>query len=480
MPEIKHIEKTKQKMIITSLIVSDIFSREIIPILKINKTLTHEVFSGYYNIVLKWIMSYYEKYECAPKKNIQNIYEVEIENSRFEKEDVNLISMFLENLNDTYEREENYNEQYVIDQAKLFLRECNLEVLQKKIDEAKADGQLDEAENLINNFYRIDRETAVHQITDIFNEIDKVVEEISKRREILFKFPGALEKCIGGVYRGSFVCVVGPAKRGKSWWLEEIGVQAALQNLRVIVFNLEMSHEEYEQRLCQNFLGEVSYLDGEFVEVEVPTFVRHGEKYIIENITYKKRGIHPKRVSKKLKNMRSKVRSGQLKVVSFPANTMTIGRMDAVLDDLVLYENFVPDVIIVDYADIILSTSSDEHRHKIDDKWKNLRGLAQKKHCMVVTGSHSNRATFLRDITQSDPSEDYRKLNHVTLMLGLNQTSKEEKKGIMRINQLANRHHRFNPESYVVVLQCLEIGKCLLDSKYYKDIDYKEIFKDEE
>ncbi len=139
-----------------------------------------------------------------------------------------------------------------------------------------------------------------------------------------------------------------------------------------------------------------------------------------------------------------------------------------------------PDVIVVDFADAILSTSKNEYRHEIDEKWLNLRSLAQQKHCIVVTGSHSNRATFSRDITQADPSEDYRKLNHVTHMIGLNQLPKEKRKGIMRINQLANRDHDFNQESFVVVLQCLEIGKCLLDSKYSGHVDWKEVFKDDE
>ena len=54
--------------------------------------------------------------------------------------------------------------------------------------------------------------------------------------------------------------------------LAEFALQATFQGLRTFIINLEMSPEEYTQRLCMNILGEVSFVDGECEEIDVPYF----------------------------------------------------------------------------------------------------------------------------------------------------------------------------------------------------------------
>jgi len=135
------------------------------------------------------------------------------------------------------------------------------------------------------------------------------------------------------------------------------------------------------------------------------------------------------------------------------------------LDNLEHYDDFVPDVIITDYADITRSENRGEKRHQIDEIWLGHRFISQERNCLVLTASHSNKATFDRDIRQGDLSEDYRKLNHVTWAGALNQNEEENEQGIMRLSVLADRYQRFNGMNEAKVLQCLDIGQVCLDSR---------------
>lgn len=480
MPEIKKIQNNEQKIVIISLIVSDVFCREIIPVLKINKELTFQTFSNYYRVVLNWILEYYEKYKVSPKKDIQKIYESNRDN--MDEEDAEFLEDFLENLNDKYEREENYNEQYVIDQSLLFLRKKNLEILEKKISSARKNGEIDEAEKLLNNFREIKNKTEIYKVTDIFEDMDVMSNCYKIEEERLFKLPGVLGDKLGYFVRGDFIAIIAPAKRGKSWWLSELAYQGLSWNLRVALINLEMAHTKCEQRFCQNFLGEIRRVENTekgYDIIDVPYFQKEDNgKYTVKYRKKEKIGLNDKEIRKKLKSMKKLNKKGGLKIISFPAGTLTVNKLEEVCDDLLL-DGFPVDVIVVDYADIILSEKKQEHRHQIDGKWQGLRSLAQKKHCLVATGSHSNKSTFTKDIAQNDLSEDYRKLNHVTMGLGLNQKAEEIDLGLMRVNVVAHRDRRFNPEAFILVLQNLEIGKCYLDSKYLKNVNYKEILKGE-
>ena len=77
-------------------------------------------------------------------------------------------------------------------------------------------------------------------------------------------------------------------------------------------------------------------------------------------------------------------------------------------------------------------------------------------------------------------SEDYRKDNHVTLSIGLNQTPEEKRAGVMRFNIPFKRHGYFNVKDFLVVLQSIKIGKCLIDSKKMKNVNYKSIVEDKD
>jgi len=472
MPKIEKIQNNEIKQLIISLIVSDKFCQEIMPIFSRNKDLFYNTFTSYYKIVLDWIIDYWQKYKLSPKKQIQDLYKNN--KNMLDESDQDLIFDFLKHLSDKYERDDNFNEQYAIDQSKVFLRQKNIDILNKKIKEAQSEGNIEEAEKLITSYKEIERTTELYQVTDIFNDVDDVDDCIKQTEERLFKLKGALGKQLGWFIRGDFFAVVGPAKRGKSWQLLEIGMYAAMKGFRVLHFNLEMSHNKCRKRVYQNLIGELSDVEDKeagFDEVEIPFFNKDQDRCFVDKKIKRKRGLDSKRIKNKLESMKRMIK-GNLKLVTFPAGTLSLKKLEQVSDDFVM-DGFVPDVIVVDYADILAANEKRDHRHEINNKWEGLRGVAQKKHCLVVTGSHAAKTTFEKDIKQSNLSEDYRKLNHVTLAIGLNQVGTDIDNGVMRINILVHRDKKFNPNDFIITLQSLDVGKCHLASKFLNEVDYE-------
>jgi replicative DNA helicase len=160
-----------------------------------------------------------------------------------------------------------------------------------------------------------------------------------------------------------------------------------------------------------------------------------------------------------------------LRLKSYPAYSANIQTIKRDLEILEITEDFVPDVIIVDYADILSPESSQfEGRDRYDETWKMLKNLAAVKHCLVVTASQSNRKTLdKKDVKASDISEDIRKVAHVDAMFSLSQTPEEKSKGTMRLGVVAHRWRDFNELSHCTVLQQLQTGQVALDSEINRE-----------
>ncbi len=463
----KTINTEPEKIIVTGLITSDKFIKIVEPFLKKSISMLQ---TSYGRIVINWCLDYYNKYHVAPKKNIQQIYKNKKE--EVDEETLEIIGELLNGLSENYSREANYNEEYAIDQSLSYLNEIKLDDLLDKIKEAKEKKQFDKANGLIREYKKLEKTSYVP--IDVFREIDKVVSLMNEEKDGLFSFPGALGELLGPADRGDLIGVAAPSKRGKTFWLIEFGIRLSMIPLRVAYFNLEMSNKKMVIRIYQNVLGELKYVNSKIKKiVKIPYFEEDEEKEGKYNIKYneiEKRGLNDETVGNKAKAMNTLAHSGRFKLFCIPNSAVTIEQLDEHVSALVTNENFIPDVIIIDYADIIKPSFKEDHRNQIDHTWRNLRKMADEKHCLVITASHCNKKTLEKDIRQGDLSEDSRKLNHVSLMFALNQNKRDRELGMMRISVLASRYEDFQVENEVVVAQNLAIGKPFLDSRWKRDV----------
>jgi intein/homing endonuclease len=130
-------------------------------------------------------------------------------------------------------------------------------------------------------------------------------------------------------------------------------------------------------------------------------------------------------------------------------------------------EGFIPDVILIDYADLLVDQSQKEERHRQNKIWKDLRGLNQKRKCLLITATQTDANSYNNDLlTLDNYSEDKRKYGHCSAMYGLNQDHswREKELGIMRLNEIIMRKGNFSSLNQVHVLQNLAIGRPVLGS----------------
>jgi hypothetical protein len=163
---------------------------------------------------------------------------------------------------------------------------------------------------------------------------------------------------------------------------------------------------------------------------------------------------------------------GNLRLSTHVNGTLSVKNIRTYLELWKKQDNFVPDAVIIDYADLLVPEFHTDFRHQQFEIWKALRGLSQDKshgEPLVVTATQSDARSYDQNLLRmSNFSEDKRKLGQVTALYGLNQDKhgREKKIGLVRINELVKREGTFSENEVIVVLQNLKRGQPCLQSYF--------------
>jgi replicative DNA helicase len=444
----------QEKNIITYMIVSTDFLKEIAGIINFN------LFeSDYAKEVSRWVLEYYLQYKEAPKREIENIYKLKAE--KLQENIAENIFIFLSALSERWEDKQLQNKNFNIKLALKYFREQSLKKLVKDIELQLNLKKIDNAENLISDFKKIKKIDL--DVVDFFKDYKRIQKAFTDEQEKMFKFPGALGECVGDFLRGDLSAFAGAIKRGKSWWLWYSSQIAAKNGWNVLYISLEMPLNQVIKRA---YISQVKKSDT-LEEFLYPYFENQEDDNDCAICTkiIKKSLIKVSEMKNALKQLRVKYRKGNIKLTSLPAGS-DIASIISVLDNLYNYNNFCVDVVVIDYADL-LSSKEKEYRHKIDDIWKNLRALAQQRDIHIITATQGNRNSFNGNIGENSIAEDYRKLAHVSKMIGINRDITDKENKSVRINQIVDRNVESMKEA--TVLQCLEIGQVCITSRFRKE-----------
>ena len=445
-----------ERDIIYQLIVSDKFCREIIPIL--NPKLLEIV---YVRTVAIWIKDYFQKFKESPKKNIIKLYRAHLDELKDEDLQNNILT-FIEKLDRDYEKIKISNEDFAIQNAIKYLRMRSLKNFSEDIDAFINSGDIEKAESCVTKFRKV--EIASGEGVSILDDFDIVTEAFTEEQDKLFSMPGDFGKLMGDIHREDFIAFLAPMKAGKTFSLIDVGIEGLKNNLKVVMFSLEMSRANMIKRVWKALSGQCT----EDMEIEIPYFVEDGEKWRIEKKIVNKKASTVLEVQKKQKSLKRLFRGGSFRIYGEPAYSLTVEGLENRLDDLA-YEGFYPDMIIVDYADIMAPSEKGEYRQQLDGIWKRLRALAQKRKAVVFTASQTNRGALSREVEAEDVAEDVRKLAHVTSMVSISKTKYCKQNNIAIYSQMAVREGQ--PETRkVIATQCLALGRPVIDSHWKDDV----------
>ncbi len=149
--------------------------------------------------------------------------------------------------------------------------------------------------------------------------------------------------------------------------------------------------------------------------------------------------------------------------------SLTVAMINADLKILRDEEDWTPEVLLIDYMDLLapdLDTLRLSGRDQENKKWQRTRRLSQEwSDMLVLSASQSDAQGFDKVLLdRQNYSEDRRKLDHVTGMIGINMSNDEKLMGLARLNEVISRET--DGTKIVKVLHRLEIGRPVLYSFY--------------
>ena len=136
----KKVDIEIEKQLLIGLIVSDTFLKRIIKVVDMNLL---ELDTS--RILVKWVVSYFKKYNKAPGNMIQRIFEEQ--NVLLDDAECDWIENFLINLNNEYEKK-GFNEAYLFDRCVEYFKKQHLKKSSKKIMSLLEQGKIKDAEDI--------------------------------------------------------------------------------------------------------------------------------------------------------------------------------------------------------------------------------------------------------------------------------------------------------------------------------------------
>ena len=393
-----------------------------------------EHFDGAYHDIAAAVISYRKRYSKPPgRTHLEDLFS----RAKLDPSD-RKTHAFRRTLLNLAALAENINAEYIASRTQDHIRSQKLKTALLQANERYLQGGDDavqEVEGILQGALRF-RETTLDAGT-FLHQIERSSLFAPKEDERVFVPLGIpeLDKVGIGPTAKRLMLYIGPKSSGKSWASVHVGKQALIQKYKVVHIVLEMEeHPELLDRYLQSFFGLATrpdaYIKTNFELDDLGRFV-----------SFKSRKVKPKldftdpAVKKWLRN---KVGAGgtrfeRLVLKAFPSGSLTMAGLRGYLDYLELTQKFIPNVLVVDYPDLMRHDHRDL-RLSLSRTFVELRGLAAERNLAVFTPTQSGRDSLgARKVRGRNVTEDVSKLFTADTVLAFSQTEAEERHGLGRL-----------------------------------------------
>lgn len=415
-----------------------------------------------YKIALK-CKQHYTKYHKSPSKEIHDYIEGVVSSSKDEVEIANL-QKILHHVSSLRRSVRNKaKDAYLLDLVRKHFRENKLSILLNNARDSLDAGDVSKVEDVLNKA-RISLRPP--QYVNIDPQNPTFIETVLKAREkSIIPLEGALAKFFGPHLRKeNFVAFQGAEKSFKSTWLLELSYRALKAKLKVFFVGIcDMSASQYAKRFYSRLLGR-PWLKGSFYvpvdwkptdgPIQLPKFKK---KYYDTSVT-------KSQVVEVLEKFTQKYLGGKLSsyLKFFSVGDISVSGIISLLEQLKGVEGWIPDLIVVDYADRISPPKHTQDKlTQIDFNWSQLREMAFTYNALVVTATQGRRSIYKGFLqTRDDVADQKTKTGLVTGMVGLCATEEELKLHVRRLNWIVCREQTTH---YITTAACPEISNpCIL------------------
>lgn len=227
---------------------------------------------------------------------------------------------------------------------------------------------------------------------------------------------GSLDNLLyGGFGINEIAIFMAPPGRGKSFALLNMMYSAMLAQKNVLYVTFELSEKAVVKRLYSR----ISYSSRKEM-LDEGMVVKSAEKFFTLS---KARG----------------------RIVYAPSKTMTVEGLEMLIDQSSMYFDFNPDIVIVDYLDLLAPRKDDlrlDIRHRLRGITDDLRSIALRRGIAVVTATQANREALSKlKPTEANVGESFGKVEVADVVIAICQTDDERKLKRARLAMLKNRDY---------------------------------------
>lgn len=410
-----------EQTVLRNLLTNESYMRKVLPFIK------PEYFDGVYRLLYKEIGKYVAKYNRLP-----GIEEFKIELDNNGKLTDEQYRHALEVMPNIFSKEE-VNEQWIIDTTEKW---CQDRAVYNAIMESISiiDGKHEKlSKNALPDI--LQRALAVSFDTNVGHDyIENVEQRYDFYHEQEERIPFDLEYfnriTKGGLPNKTLNIALAGTGVGKSLFMCHVAANALVQGKNVLYITLEMSEERIAERIDANLL--------DIPIDQLETLTKPMLKERVTNINRKG--------------------NGKLIIKEYPTGQANTSHFRALLNELKLKKNFVPDMIFVDYLNICASSRMKGMGGAINSYSyikaiaEEMRGLAVEFNVPIISATQTTRSGYgSSDPGLEDTSESFGLPATADLMFALVSNEELEHQGQIMVKQLKNRYNDPNMNKRFVI-----------------------------
>ena len=352
--------------------------------------------------VVEEIIEYYDEFKRTPSLDVFKVEISKMEDSGMQKRIIEQLKLAFTQLGDN-------DLDYVKKEFSNFCINQNIkEAIVQSVDLLKA-GSYDRIKDLIDKAMKVGVDTDLG--LDYVLDFEERSQDLN-RTTVPTGWSCINELMDGGLGPGELGVIVAPSGVGKTWVLCALGAAAVKAGMNVVHYSLELS-EHYVGQRYDTVFTQISSAD-----------LKGRKEDVLQKI-------------KKLK--------GRLLIKYFQPKGISARNIESHIEKMTAAGN-KPDLVIIDYADLLLSTTnkSDSTYGEQGGVYIELRGMGGMLGIPVWTASQTNRSAIDSEVIEADKIADsYAKVMNADFIMSISRKSKDKLNNTARFHVMKNR---FGPD----------------------------------
>ncbi|HVI41146.1 MAG TPA: DnaB-like helicase C-terminal domain-containing protein, partial [Anaerovoracaceae bacterium] len=419
-----------------------------------------DLYGGPYRLIAVRLYDYIDRYKKAPKDHIADLMEDKLNDKKGREGD--LYIDIISSIRDAYQ---GINAEYVMSQLATFSRRQRLRSVTVELGRAlqkDTDASLDDADRIIKSLNHADMK--LFEIGTRLSDKDKVLSFLDIQNNCFPTGIPELDKRGFGPTRKELWLYIADTKKGKTWALIQLAKMAMMQRLKVVHMTLEMSEERSAQRYLQSLFGmskrREKFINTMFLKDSLGRIDGFDEVEVTPTLAMEDKNIR-KQLEKRIDKWKNRILKNVI-IKQFPTGHLTMSQFRSYLDGLEASENFIPDLVILDYPDLMKIDKANP-RMSLDEIYKELRGTAiERNHALAVVSQSHRAAAKAKKVDRNNVAEAYSKIAHADCIITYSQTEAERALGLARLYVSGGRNDQ--DQITVVISQQYAMGTFVFDS----------------